>query len=341
MVGVIRRPLGSERLQGDIRPSLQCQCTFDDRQGGVAPNTALVLRSLRSRRLEGRSGPGKRPSRRVASRSRSEGEVMKRPTSAVTVRERICVQSARADRYELAYRADYGFEAVIGALPPDAASGAAALPGPRSVVEIGCGAELLYSAWRDQAGPVDRWIVIEPASRSPRGRGRPAFPNLDVVEDFCENAVGTVRGLLPDAPDFIVCSCLLHEVPSARTLLEAIRALMGEKTIVHVNVPNANSMHRRVARSMGLIGDTRALSDRNILMGQSRVYDMATLQAEVGDAEMTIVDRGGDSDQAVQPQADGSDRSDPWGRRMDGLFRLGQELPDWGGISPSRRVALN
>jgi hypothetical protein len=238
------------------------------------------------------------------------------------------VSKARADRYELAYRADYGFEAVMVRYRRMLLLERLQLHRPRAVVEIGCGAELLYGAWRDQAGPVDRWIIIEPASGFAAGARGSGLPNLQVVEDFCENAVEAVRGLLPSPPDFIVCSCLLHEVPSARALLESVRALMGEATVLHVNVPNANSMHRRVARCMGLIADTKALSDRNIRMGQPRVYDMAALHEEMDGAGMTIVDHGGI---LIKPFSHKQmEAIDPilGSAVMDGLYRLGQELPE-------------
>ncbi len=48
---------------------------------------------------------------------------------------------------------------------------------------------------------------------------------------------------------FIICSGLLHEVEEPDKMIRDIFRLCGRETIVHINVPNANSIHRLVAKN--------------------------------------------------------------------------------------------
>lgn len=55
--------------------------------------------------------------------------------------------------------------------------------------------------------------------------------------------------------DFIICSSLLHEVADADLLLDVINKISDENTVIHINVPNDVSMHRLLAKEMGIINN--------------------------------------------------------------------------------------
>ena len=62
---------------------------------------------------------------------------------------------------------------------------------------------------------------------------------------------------------------------------------------LHVNVPNAYSLHRQIARSIGLIADEKELSTRNQDLQQPRIYDAESLRTEVAEAGLEVVGEGG------------------------------------------------
>ncbi|NTW98368.1 MAG: class I SAM-dependent methyltransferase [Geobacteraceae bacterium] len=235
---------------------------------------------------------------------------------------------SRADQYQSAYLADYGFESVMVHYRRKLLLERLEKYRPAIVVEIGCGSELLYEAWLKQGGAAERWVTVEPASQFAELARTSNLPKLQVICDFFENAVDEAKKKLTSEPDMVICSCLLHEVPSASELLLAIARIMGEHSLLHLNVPNSESFHRRLAKSMGLIVNTKAMSDRSISLLQNRVYDMQSLRSDLAAAGLEVIEEGGylikpfthkQMEQTVPVIGD---------QVLDGLYLLGKELPD-------------
>ena len=159
-------------------------------------------------------------------------------------RERVAEPVKRdIGKYESAYLADYDFESVLVAYRRRLLLERLAARAPRTVVEVGCGDDLLYAHHVAQGNRVGQWIVVEPGQRFVEGARaqKDRLPNLEVVQGFLEDEVETVRSLLGGAPYLVVCSGLLHEVADARRLLTRIVDVMDACTSVHVSVPNASS----------------------------------------------------------------------------------------------------
>lgn len=91
----------------------------------------------------------------------------------------------------------------------------------------------------------------------------------------------------------IICSCVLHEVERPAQLLEAIVKVCNERTIVHINVPNAYSLHRILAVESGLISDVHEMSERNNILQQTSVFDMESLTKLVESCGMECLCKGG------------------------------------------------
>ena len=133
---------------------------------------------------------------------------------------------------------------------------------------------------------------------------------------------------LPISPDFIICSGLLNEVAEPLNVLKAARSLLGTSGTVHVNVPNAYSIHRRLARAMGIIRAENQLTERNVRFAQYRVFDSDSLTGLAQEAGFRIVEQGGYFMKPfthAQMQSLGDLLS---GEMLDGLWQLGRELPD-------------
>lgn len=230
--------------------------------------------------------------------------------------------------YERAYQSDYGFESIMVFYRRKLLIERLNVYKPRTVVEIGCGSELLYKHYVDQVGSVDKWVIVEPGAHFASAARSSELPGLHVIQSFFEDAIKQVELLMPFSPDIVICSGLLHEVPDSIRLLSAIVNVMGERTILHVNVPNAASFHRQLARSMGLIQNLNTMSDRNQQLLQNRVYDRQTLTQDISDAGLSVVREGG---YLVKPftHRQMENIAPVLGDSvLDGLYQLGREIPD-------------
>lgn len=195
---------------------------------------------------------------------------------------------------------------------------------PARLLEVGCGDAPLFT---DLQGI--HTTVVEP------------------TEVFFENAAYLAKGRAdrevvagrleevdfgPARFDMIVVSCLLHEVEAPQALLSRVRALCTPQTVVHVNVPNARSLHRQFAVAMGLIERVEALSATQRTMQQRATYDPATLDAELGRAGLRATDRGS---LFIKPFTHAQmqrlvDDAFLTPAMLDGLDRLAADLPQLG-----------
>lgn len=147
---------------------------------------------------------------------------------------------------------------------------------PASVLEVGCGLLPLFL----DLGVGLEVAVVEPvaefaakARQLAKGRG-----SVRIVEGFLEDVAAPLRA---GGHDFIVVSSLLHEVEQPERLLLALRRHCHEGTVVHINVPNAFSLHRLLAVEMGLIEDQFSLSATQQRMQQHSTFDLTSLSALV------------------------------------------------------------
>lgn len=236
--------------------------------------------------------------------------------------------------YARAYREKYGFERVMVSARRRPIVAWLDRHRPESIVEVGCGSDLLVEA-ADAAGvPFSTWIIVEPSAEfvgiaAERTMNDARLQSrVHVIHDFMEQAVEHVGEMYPDKVDAVVCSSLLHEVPEPLTMLRAIREVMRPSgSRLHVNVPNALSLHRRLARAMGLIPHERTLSERNIELGQSGVLDADALSRLVLAAGFAIERTGGIM---LKPFTHSQMEALPFGtpELLDGLDVLGSELPE-------------
>ena len=234
----------------------------------------------------------------------------------------------RAEIYSSVYLADYGFESEMVFYRRQLLLERLNHLRPEVVFEIGCGNELLYETWLNGGGMAECWVTVEPSEKFAELARSARLPNMHVVQACFENAIPRVQSICSRAPNLVICSSVLHEVPSATAVLAAMRFIMGAETRTHINVPNANSLHRRLAKSMALIADTKAMSERNLNLMQNRVYDMASLKADLASAGLSVIDEGGYLLKPFTHAQMERVASELGESVMDGLFDLGRELPE-------------
>jgi 2-polyprenyl-3-methyl-5-hydroxy-6-metoxy-1,4-benzoquinol methylase len=157
---------------------------------------------------------------------------------------------------------------------------------PKRLLEIGCGVTPLFT----DLGEDIEVTVIEPTDEFSVNARKLADTHgrVNIVQSFVEDYT------CPQADfDMIVLSCLLHEVSDPARLLASVRRLCNPDTLLHVNVPNAGSLHRLLAVSMGLIADTGVQSEAQRTMQQrAMIYDMDSLQVELNNGGFTVTEHG-------------------------------------------------
>jgi len=238
--------------------------------------------------------------------------------------------SRNINKYQQEYMADYGFEQVMVKYRHKLVLERLDIYQPDTIIEIGCGSEMLYQHYLKQHSPIKQWIIIEPAKEFSAIARNAALPNSYVIQSFFENAEEQIINTLHKAaPDMIICSGLLHEVPNVEALLSQISAIMSRDTILHVNVPNANSMHRRLAMAMGLVKDTKQMSERNKSLLQHRVYDLKNLIEDLHQNRFEIETTGGYLLKPFTHRQMEEITSITDNKILDGLFELGRIDPNW------------
>ncbi len=161
------------------------------------------------------------------------------------------------------------------------------IPEGSSILEIGCGLKPLFVDYHDEY----KFTVVEPADSFYKNAECLAenYKNVVCYQGFMEDIVEEMKGC---TFDFIICTALLHEVVDPKRLLRVIHSLCSQKTIVHVSTLNAFSLHRLLAKEMGLMEDVHQLSETNQILQQSAVFDMKSLKQLVSDEHFQILDAG-------------------------------------------------
>lgn len=115
-------------------------------------------------------------------------------------------------------------------------------------------------------------------------------------------------------------------------LLGAIRQVCSKDTMVHINVPNANSMHRLLGMEMGLLDDVHDMSGNNVDFQQNNVFDSDNLRKMIEDNGFVVVEEGSFfvkpfSHKQMYAMVEKEIINETV---LDGLYKLGDYMPDFG-----------
>lgn len=193
------------------------------------------------------------------------------------------------DKYTKQYVSDYEFEAEMVKYRSSLVLTRLNSLSPKTILELGCGLDLQASKYYNAGGRWKSWTLVEPSPIFAENARSSKLPFFSVIQNYFED----INEGIPREPDLILCSGLLHEVPDANSLLSSIHIRMGRTSLVHINVPNANSLHRQLGHAMGLIENLNSLGDRNIQLQQKRVFDKESLITMVEDNGLKVIDFGG------------------------------------------------
>ncbi len=198
---------------------------------------------------------------------------------------------------------------------------------PGRVLEIGCGWETIANHWSG----FDQLTIVEPGAQfaAKARQDVSGLAGVSIVEAFMEEAIDTLK---TQSYDLILLSSLLHEVPDPALLMRSAKALCDADTMVHANVPNAQSMHRLLALEMGLIQDIYAQSALQKSFKQPRIFDLAQLKTLATDAGFKVVEHGSFF---MKPFTHGQmmtmvNNELLTSRMLDGMWALTKHFPDHG-----------
>lgn len=158
-----------------------------------------------------------------------------------------------------------------------------------NLLEVGCGLESIFL----DLGSFEQLTVIEPAHMfyEKALEDTKKFPGkkIRVLNLLLEDSL---KELAEQKFDFILVSSLLHEIPDQPKFLSTLHQLASEKTVIHFNVPNAQSFHRLLAVEMGLIKTEFEMSPTNIQFQQHTVFNLALLEGIMKKSGFEVIESG-------------------------------------------------
>jgi 2-polyprenyl-3-methyl-5-hydroxy-6-metoxy-1,4-benzoquinol methylase len=123
--------------------------------------------------------------------------------------------------------------------------------------------------------------------------------------------------------DTVLSSLVLEHVESPVKVLTATSHWVKPQGRMVVIVPNAHSLHRRLAVAMGLARAADELGESDIRLGHRWVFTRASIEADLAKAGLQIVRKAGWLTKPL-PQGMMTGFSDAL---LEGLMKLGDELP--------------
>jgi len=94
----------------------------------------------------------------------------------------------------------------------------------------------------------------------------------------------------PDAPfDTIIGSHFLEHLDEPVAALQRWRGWLAPGGRIMIVVPNADSLHRRIGKSMGMLEEVTDLNDSDHRLGHRRVYTRSLLRQHIEEAGLEIV----------------------------------------------------
>lgn len=158
-----------------------------------------------------------------------------------------------------------------------------ALHGAGRVLELGYGTGLMTGEL------LGRGVPIEVVEGSPKlcAAARERHPGLVVHEALFET-------FAPEQPyDAVLALHIAEHVDDPVTLFRQVHRWLRPGGAVVAVVPNARSLHRRLAVRMGLQPALDTLSARDELVGHQRVYDLLGLAEDLTAAGFAVEERFG------------------------------------------------
>jgi len=113
------------------------------------------------------------------------------------------------------------------------------------------------------------------------------YPNVEIIEKFFEEYKTN------NTYDLVLALHVFEHVDNSIELAKLMRPWLKKNGKMVVIVPNKESLHRRLAKEMGLIDDLGELSARDKIVGHKKVYSLNELKKEFVKAGYEILETKG------------------------------------------------
>jgi 2-polyprenyl-3-methyl-5-hydroxy-6-metoxy-1,4-benzoquinol methylase len=122
----------------------------------------------------------------------------------------------------------------------------------------------------------------------------------------------------------IVLAHVLEHLDDPIAILERSAQWLQPGGSLHIIVPHADSLHRRVGVAMGLLRKVDALNDRDVSLGHRRVYTRKKLREHVNAAGLKAI-----HEDFILLKIFSNSQLEPLDPKLiQALFKLGHEFPD-------------
>ena len=166
------------------------------------------------------------------------------------------------------------------------------------------------------------------------------FPQLDVV-DASQRCLDLAAIQVPASVKFycsyfeqfepshqydsIVMAHVLEHLEDPVGVLRRVQPWLNTGGGLHLVVPNAGSLHRRICVAMGMLPTLDTLNQRDLAVGHRRVYNKERLVADVQQAGLRVMHHEG-----ILLKILANSQMEKLDRKLtDALFHLSHELPDY------------
>ena len=231
--------------------------------------------------------------------------------------------------YRDEYLGNYGFEKMLVEYRRRNLLEILARYAPQKILEVGCGVESLAGFYTTFA----EFTIVEPIknfiNRIPAQLGGKVEGKVHYVNKNLEDAVGELK---KENFDFIVISNLIHELNNPDVILKAACELAGPNTIIHINTPNAKSIHRQLGMKMGLLKHAKELSRLACALQRNQEYELFDLVRMARKHGLKVREQGSYfikplSHAQMQTLLESGKISKEF---LDGIYKIGHLLPENG-----------
>jgi 2-polyprenyl-3-methyl-5-hydroxy-6-metoxy-1,4-benzoquinol methylase len=119
-----------------------------------------------------------------------------------------------------------------------------------NILEVGCGTDLLFK----QIVNLKKYTIVESSEYFCNIAKKECSPNIKVINSSFEDYADSFEQF-NDSFDVVILSSILHLIEDLDTFLKALKKVISKKTLIYINVPNINSLHRLIAIEIGLISN--------------------------------------------------------------------------------------
>ena len=133
-----------------------------------------------------------------------------------------------------------------------------------------------------------RYVVVEGSEQViSQFRASHGDVKVEIVQDYFENFETDERF------DAISMGFVLEHVDEPARLLHGYQRFLRRGGAIFIAVPNAESLHRRLGKEAGMLGELTTLSAADHAQGHQRYYTLERIEAEVRDAGLRVMEREG------------------------------------------------